>query len=231
MKKLTICSIVILATYLLFNGVYADFTGGLVAHYPFDGNANDVVGGNHGTEYGGIIYLSGKSQQAASFDGNNYITIPDGTDFDALTGANDFTMNLWVNFRSYDPDLHSTFIEQSESHLSRWHWYFKNNSIRYGYHDSLQWHAIEPVSWIPSLNEWNNLTLQRQDNTVRVYVNGQLLDSSVFPESVINPFAPLRIGFMEEFQTGLDGIIDEFRIYNRALWYQSIRGRYGRRWL
>ena len=48
----------------------ADLNDGLVAYYPFDGNANDFSGsGNHGTEYNGVSYRPGVKGQAASFDG------------------------------------------------------------------------------------------------------------------------------------------------------------------
>jgi len=39
---------------------YADLNEGLVAYYPFDGNANDESGnGNDGIEYGDVRYTTG----------------------------------------------------------------------------------------------------------------------------------------------------------------------------
>ena len=59
-------------------GAYSAPTEGLVAYYPFDGNANDQTpNGNNGTEQGGLNYVSGVTGQAASFDGvDDLITIP-----------------------------------------------------------------------------------------------------------------------------------------------------------
>jgi hypothetical protein len=50
---------------------------GLVAWWPGDGTAMDVVGTNHGTLQGGATYVAGKVGQAFSFDGvNSYVQLP-----------------------------------------------------------------------------------------------------------------------------------------------------------
>ena len=50
---------------------------GLVAHYEFEGNADDSRGnGNDGTENGGVTYVDGVIGKAGSFDGvNDYIKV------------------------------------------------------------------------------------------------------------------------------------------------------------
>ncbi|MCK5231891.1 MAG: hypothetical protein KAR13_16585, partial [Desulfobulbaceae bacterium] len=56
--------------FILYGAAYADLTNGLVAYYPFDGNASDQSGNNnHGVENGGIQYKQGISGDSASFDG------------------------------------------------------------------------------------------------------------------------------------------------------------------
>jgi len=50
--------------------VWADLNDGLVAYYPFDGNAQDPSGNGHnGTENAGVTYTMGVIGSAASFDG------------------------------------------------------------------------------------------------------------------------------------------------------------------
>ena len=52
---------------------------GLVAWYPFDGNASDMSGnGNHGTVNGPLYNRHGQANRAYSFDGVN-----DWIDFDS----------------------------------------------------------------------------------------------------------------------------------------------------
>ena len=52
--------------------VLADLNAGLVAYYPFNGNAQDMSGnGNHGTVRGAMLTTDrfGNTQSAYSFDG------------------------------------------------------------------------------------------------------------------------------------------------------------------
>jgi hypothetical protein len=49
------------------------------------------------------VFAPGVVGQAFSFDGiNGYVEIPDSDLFDL--GADDFTIEFWVNFRSLKPD-------------------------------------------------------------------------------------------------------------------------------
>ncbi|MGV6831972.1 MAG: DUF4214 domain-containing protein [bacterium] len=54
-----------------------NLTNGLVAHYEFEGNADDSSGNeNHGTQYGGVSYVDGVIGQAGNFDGiDDYIGV------------------------------------------------------------------------------------------------------------------------------------------------------------
>ena len=69
-------------------------TDGLVAQYSFEGNPRDTSGyGNHGTEHGGVSYVSGVSGLAGSFDGiDDFIS----TNSNPLSGGYPYTVTCWV---------------------------------------------------------------------------------------------------------------------------------------
>ena len=70
---------------------------GLTHHWPGEGNANDVVGANHGAMAGAAAFGVGVVGQGFSFDGNaDYVQIARNT-FDGMT---DFTVTAWVKFDS-----------------------------------------------------------------------------------------------------------------------------------
>ena len=80
----------------------ADLNDGLVAHYPFNGNANDESGyGNDGTVIGAILTTDrdGNENSAYIFDGvNDYINISSPhTDF----SSNQISVSWWINYNSY----------------------------------------------------------------------------------------------------------------------------------
>ena len=75
-------------------------TGGLIAHYKFDGNADDSSGNNyHGTEKGGAGYVAGKFGQAIHLDGiDDYIAIQDVNY--AETGHTQVSVCAWIRTSS-----------------------------------------------------------------------------------------------------------------------------------
>ena len=86
-----------IAFFLLVCGtIHADLTDGLVAYYPFEGNADDMSAlENHGTVYGATLVNDrfGNPDGAYSFDGDgDYILVPDSTSID----VNVFTITCWV---------------------------------------------------------------------------------------------------------------------------------------
>jgi len=75
--------------------VYAndDLNDGLIAYFPFEGNAQDVSGNsNHGTEVGAVSYTDGAEGLSATFDGTTYITAK-GAPFT----LDEWTISFWVN--------------------------------------------------------------------------------------------------------------------------------------
>jgi len=67
---------------------------GMVAHWKLDGNADDPVGGNHGTVYGSTEWTIGEIDGALDFGGGvgDYVSIPHD---DSLDLINNFSISAW----------------------------------------------------------------------------------------------------------------------------------------
>ncbi len=78
----------------------AGLKDGLVAYYPFNGNANDESGnGNNGTEYGGLTYANGQIGKASKFDGiDDFIEIKPNSNMSAV---GDFSISVWTNLSDF----------------------------------------------------------------------------------------------------------------------------------
>ena len=80
MKKLAVFILSFTLILSCFSVALADLNDGLVAYYPFKGNANDESGnGNYGTVYGATLTTDslGNADSAYNFDGDyDYIAIP-----------------------------------------------------------------------------------------------------------------------------------------------------------
>ena len=96
-KKLFICFAVIGFTFAFCGYTSADLNDGLVAYYPFNGNANDESGnGNDGSVNGATLTEDrfDNENSAYSFDGvNDYIVVNDSDDLD---NTNKLTISTWI---------------------------------------------------------------------------------------------------------------------------------------
>lgn len=193
-------------------------TEGLVAYYPFNGNANDESGnGNHGTVYGATLTEDrcGLSDSAYYFDGNDdYIALPDDFDFPART------ISLWFNVfnvtgchRIYDSDhsnLHygSTVIDV-------------NKAVNDKCYLRLICGGSEGKSLIDTIElaTWYHVVLTIDTSVVEGYINGELLDTAFYNDHhSVDGNGLAILGSSRNTNTYyFNGVIDEVRIYNRTL--------------
>src|SRR5471030_785867 len=79
----------------------ADLNEGLVAYYPFNGDANDATGNGHdGTIIGTALTTNrfGTPNSAFYFPGNGgRISVPTS---DSLNLLNGYTLSAWINFEN-----------------------------------------------------------------------------------------------------------------------------------
>ena len=69
---------------------------GLVAWWPGEGNANDIIGTNNGTPVGALGYTNGEVGQAFVFDGStSYIPLPASPSLNLGTGSG-ITIECWI---------------------------------------------------------------------------------------------------------------------------------------
>jgi hypothetical protein len=70
-------------------------------------------------------------------------------------------------------------------------------------------------STIPT-SVWTHVAMTYDGRHMRLYVNGQLVDTELSDAPIPNT-GPLRIGCSQEHETGFDGKIDEVRVYERVV--------------
>jgi hypothetical protein len=207
---------------------------GLVAYYPFDGNANDLSGnGNHGVVNGAALTTDRfeNASSAYQFDGNDdHILIGNS---DSLNIDHRLTIGVWIKKevnKSYsglvgkDWSGYSFMFDKTGNKLKLElaHGSEKNYV---SFSDS---HTIGNNTWyhaVVVLSALNNNT-----NKVTFYVNGQKGSEKSTPYSDLADMPEMYIGY--EGCCGdryFKGIIDDVRIYNRALTEPEIQSLYKQR--
>lgn len=219
---------------------------GLVAYYPFNGNANDESGmGNNGTTH----YLQLTTDRfnvpnsAYRFFGNknpnyvlfrsSYIDVPDST---SLRCSN-VTVNAWVKpeFTGIQQYMWPTILtKRINIHTAPYNSYILGSGLSqysgYLMHLSGGRDGLGIMSNQPVLidEEWQMVTLTIDNGMVRIYHNGNEVGYAYEPTNTpIFSSESLLIGTAKKdgWQDWW-GIIDEIRIYNRALSGSEINALY-----
>ena len=191
---------------------------GLVAWYPFDGNASDMSGnGNHGTVYGASFVVD-RNGKALEFDAsnNNYAEIPHVSQYNFGTG--EFSVNLWVKGKG---DYGALFIKSSNPN-SPYEGITLFLSVTPGKLSARTSYNNKFPTVRSDLdnNLWHSINFSRKGNQLKVYVDG-IFDSSSTDDSLtdVTNSAPIILGanHIDRTKQNFDGSIDDIRIYNRAL--------------
>jgi sugar lactone lactonase YvrE len=188
------------------------------AAYAFDEgsgtSAKDAAGSHNGTVESGS-WVEGKYGKALSFDGtNSCASVPNGVDLQ-LSGA--FSLEAWVkpaNTTQWAP----IFYKESETFYgySLFFGAFEAGHIQgYVADHSWEWTEVESPEKLTA-NTWNHVAMTSDGTTLRLYVNGKQIDTAS-AKAAMESKGPLLIGCAKNFGEYFNGVIDNARIYNRAL--------------
>lgn len=206
---------------------------GLIAYYPFNGNAKDLSGNN----LNGVVHEAslttdrkGNASSAYYFDGvNDYIHVPHS---DLLNLSGDYTISLWTEISStqtYQEGIHDILRKWngdnvgypfSISYLSNDAPADRRGKLLYVRYDG-QSCANAAVSYTPNIvatNTFINIVFKKQGNTLSQYLNGVLqaefIDNTTCSTSNT---ANMTIGCRGNLVRFFKGKVDDIRIYGRAL--------------
>jgi hypothetical protein len=195
---------------------------GLVSYWAGNGNANDSVGPNSGTLVNGVTFAPGLFGQAFSFNGNSYVQA--GT-IGLPTGNQDRTLDLWFNINSYSSTVQEAWLagygsfgsfDQVYSILVN---HFNNDGPQGDRAVFSQWgqRIIGGPSILPGT--WHNLGVTNSGNLETLYLDGAVIASGTLPmnTSTGSSFYIGRVAGSLGDLRQTNGLIEEVRVYNRAL--------------
>jgi len=202
---------------------------GMVGWWPGDGDGADIAGGNHATLENGAAFGAGFVAEAFSLDGeDDFVNVPHAAELDF--GSGDFTVDLWVNFRSIDGE--QVMVEkwiQAWGNPMGWTLTKIGTMVRLAVSDTdLGEYDIDVFpSSIPT-DTWIHVAATRAGDTYTLFWNGEVIASST-------------LGVMHDLSSGssvkfghrgnpddtpgsedwrgfyMNGLVDEVELLNRAL--------------
>ena len=215
-----------------------DVDNGLVAYYPFNGNANDMSG--HGND--GIINnvslttgANGDTNGAYQFGGyynKGHIRIPnseslkfsDGFTFACFVKPTDWSgMDDWGGFSS--KGTQAIFAKSNDRNGPALH--FNGNQSSMNVFSSTKdsgskWSELNSTDKIQGdrLNNWVHVAVTYSKNQACMYIDGELVQQkSITPNFANMNSHDLYLGgyYTSQWWYPMNGVMDEVRIYNRAL--------------
>ena len=231
--------VIISFVFLFVSNSSANITEGLIAYYPFNGNANDESGnGHHGEVHDADLIQDVQGRQAYSFNGvRDYIEIPNHAELNLES----FTISFWVYRESALTG--QTVLNKGWDSAQGWEnfrsYFFNSGGQRFSLkYDDISYQSYTDVSTSFSTKEWRFVTgiVDNTSGKMKYYLDG-VFES----ETEIEPFStrtnyPLAIGIQFFWQHGpssiatrrqaFHGSLDNIRIYNRPLSNSEIQDIY-----
>jgi hypothetical protein len=214
-------------------------TEGLISHWRFEGNLEDSHGENDGTEFGSLNYPDYGNGKSAEFDGTNDAiqigsTQSPNVATPLISPGSEFTLSSWVNKPDYPQD------QSGNSRNGGVVGYYASSSGIYFSYDifingALAYCEIGDGDETKSIktqitsDEWHHISCTWDGDLLKLYLNGEE-KASVNPRTEATLTDPIpnsgtqgdlreligvKYGPVANFK--FKGLIDEIRIYNRAL--------------
>ena len=199
---------------------------GLVGAYGFDetsgASATDASPtANAGTISGALRSTTGRFGGALSFDGvNDRVTVPD---VNALDLTNGMTLEAWVNPTTADNGWRTVALKERPGNLV-YALYGSSDTGRPSVHVQTPLESDTRGTAALATNAWTHLASTYDGTTLRLYVNGTQVSSRAVSGSMTANTGVLSIGGNGVWGEWFAGMLDEVRVYNRALPASEIAG-------
>jgi hypothetical protein len=178
--------------------------------------ASDASGlGNHGNVRE-AQFVAGRFGNALSFDGvNDWVEVTDSVSLELSTGM---TLEAWVN-PSVAAGWNTVLLKEAGAGMS-YELYSNNDVNRPAAYFTVPSGAIRAVTGTAAVgaSTWTHLAVTYDGASMRMYVNGVLVRTTARTGTILAEDGPLHIGGNQVWGgEWFSGLIDEVRIYNRAL--------------
>ena len=211
-------------------------TNGLIAYYPFNGNADDASGnGNNGIVQTATLTTDrlGSANSAYRFSEGAKIIVSNSP---SLVLSNAFTVSGWFNLRSFTGrDGNSGALSPNGTHVlfskdCDRDWLYALLIIQdkpRGYLSGCTWPGSLSYFLNFTTDAWTHMAISYSGTFTKLYINGLLIAASASPNTfTVTNQRDLYIGGMACWPYFFSGDLDDFRFYNRDLTDDEVKATF-----
>jgi len=207
---------------------FADLSEGPIAHWPLNEGegtfTEDVAGDHDGTICGGPPWVTGVGGYALDFDGSNdYVNVGPFTQFG---GTQEFSLCGWINRTTSGSGPYIVDnMNSSLQGIGLFSYGDYSGVIVGGANDGTVQATVEDYENIAD-GEWHLIVGTYNGSMLQLYIDGEWRGSNSISSYTASTWN-MNIGRMEQGDRWyFDGILDEIRIYNRALLASEVQQLY-----
>jgi N-acyl-D-amino-acid deacylase len=184
---------------------------GVISWWPADGNADDIVSTNNGVLVNDVTFAPGESGEAFDITPGSYVEIPDAPNLDP---TNAITIEAWIN-RTEEVGPYDPIVKKAGPTNGSYSLEFSGNQLCFWVFTG-SWQGC--CAGAVPFNQWCHVAGTYDGSTVSVYINGTLVGAGGASGQLVPSQNPINFG-RDPSGNGrsYSGLIDEVRIYNRAL--------------
>ena len=215
----------------------------LIAYYKFENNTKDYTGnGYNGIEYGNIKYVTGIEGKAVKFDGiSSWINIGENHPLKDIRKS-DFTITFWekskVNNASGNTQSQPFVIKRLEGPCDMLDIGVNANYSKYYGEVKVGLSDYRNECWTGEYkyntlgggsvndNKWHFIAVVRKEGTLKLFIDSDLISKKYIGDIFIKG-GELHLGKQNDYYpNAYTGLLDNLRIYNRALKIEEIKQLY-----
>jgi hypothetical protein len=222
--------------YLDEGSGFIEVTGNLVYNVPRAMNYNNAAQNRKATcnehdnffdaKPGGEVRTKGKVGMGLLCDGSNFAEAPHAPNLEPAQ----LTVEAWVLLKEWPAgdDTRRWIVNKNTHEFTQGHYALMIDGNKAGAYLNIgggqencyeAWSAPNALS----LNRWHHLAMTYDGSSLKVYLDGTPVASKTIDKPRVPGSTPLHIGRRQDGYNCFKGIIDEVRIYNRALLADEVK--------
>lgn len=226
--------------FCLLHPLQAQVNFGLVAHYAFNNNDDTIVIDETGNlANNGIAttttYECGVEGRALRFDGNDDFVLFNSTVVREIFGTEDFSLSFYFKSLNSSQVGTQTILTKRDPCSNNFAFAVRYTPNSQSINVLLSEDVTLNANFIEQVDPnrcWHHVAIVRDVNDIFLYLDGQLASSKSFQEriDISSDDLPLLAGESScpVSDAKFEGLLDELRLYNRALTRQEVQALFFR---